>query len=408
MIAPANTVTSIGLGFNTFTGAVLPTALSSSSKPVTLGLSSQSIVGNRDLYLGGVGPNLITLQGMRSSYEWIQSAYTAYGYTGDPTLAQNFSQLTNDINGLTNWLNGGTWQRNGFVATAVDSGCALAEFNGQLVMVFNGQNNQINLCRSNDGGSTWTAPSILSGLTSAHPPALAVFNDQLCLAFTGMDKSIYACTSSNGETFGTPTAFGTNSSLAAPTLAVAMATGHLCLGFVGQDAQLNFASSSNGTNFANQLTSGYFSASATMNAVLGAANGSVYCAYADRPSTGGSGLGVLVLSVQIGGEISVYGTPRFYDTGAIGSGLSLGAAGDSMIAAWQTTSGSIVTWNSSSNVSSVLASGSQPALCSFNNSLVLAYDTAANGINILVLSLARRPRPGCLSTPPNRRGWPSH
>lgn len=346
----------------------------------------QSIVGNRDLYLGSVGPNLIALQSMRSSYEWIQRAYTTYGYTGDPTLAKNYRQLIEDINGLATWLNGGGWQLGGFLATAVDSGCALAEFNGQLVMAFIGQNQQINLCSSANGGTTWGTPSILPGLTSAYPPALAVFNDQLCLAFTGINKALYACTSSNGTTFGATTVFGSNLSNAGPTLAVA--GGYLCLGFVGFNAELNFASSSNGTSFADQLISGYFSGSATLNPALATANGQLYCAYADSPSSEVSGLGVLGLTVSAGGGISVGSAPSIYSTGAIGGALSLVATGDNLTAAWQNSSGSVVTWNQSTNTDAIVVTGSLPALGTCGDALVLAYDPggscAGNGISILV------------------------
>ena len=63
-----------------------------------------AIALNRDIYTDSVGPNLAALQSLSSQYAWINQAYQTYGYSGDSTFAANQTQLTTDINGLTQWL----------------------------------------------------------------------------------------------------------------------------------------------------------------------------------------------------------------------------------------------------------------------------------------------------------------
>ncbi len=63
-----------------------------------------AIALNRDIYTDSVGPNLAALQSLSSQYGWINQAYQIYGYSGDSTFAANQTQLTTDINGLTQWL----------------------------------------------------------------------------------------------------------------------------------------------------------------------------------------------------------------------------------------------------------------------------------------------------------------
>ncbi len=63
-----------------------------------------AIALNRAIYTDSVGPNLATLHNLGSQYGWISQAYQTYGYSGDSTFAANQTQLTTDINGLTQWL----------------------------------------------------------------------------------------------------------------------------------------------------------------------------------------------------------------------------------------------------------------------------------------------------------------
>jgi len=70
----------------------------------TLSQGFQAITANRAIFTGSVGPNLSTLQSVSTHYAWINIAYTTYAFSGDNTFNANQTQLTNDINGLNQWL----------------------------------------------------------------------------------------------------------------------------------------------------------------------------------------------------------------------------------------------------------------------------------------------------------------
>src|SRR5262249_25049933 len=68
------------------------------------------IMTNRDLFLGipippGLPGDLATLSVVNNQIQSIDQVYQTYGYTGDPQLSANASQVTSDINSLSFLIN---------------------------------------------------------------------------------------------------------------------------------------------------------------------------------------------------------------------------------------------------------------------------------------------------------------
>jgi hypothetical protein len=359
----------------------------------------QAIAANRAIYTESVGPNLANLQNLWSKYQWINNAYQTYGYTGDTQLGKNQTQLISDINGLNQWLlwQAPTWKPSSLLPGNIVSssgGISLVAFNGQLFMAFVGLDNQINLW-SSANGLIWH-DQVETGLYCLGAPALAVYNGQLCLAFTSngggnlTKNGLYACASSNGSGFSTPVRFGSNTSNAGPSLAVA--GGLLYMAFIGTNSQLNLSSSSNGTAFANQtvLPSAYLSTSSDVNASLAVLENSLYVAFS-ATSNGTACLGFGSATLGSSG-LGSFGSPNYVSGGAVGVTLSLSTFNGSLYAAWS-NGGNVVLWNqalgTSSSSCATVAVGGQPALVACNNQLGLAFTSATtSSANINFMALA--------------------
>ena len=343
-----------------------------------------AIAQNRDTYLDNVGPNLISLQNIQNSYQWIQNAYSTYGYSGDSALNSNYTQLTTDINGLTNWLNTGGWQTPMFLCDSASGGIAQVEFNGQLVAAFIGEYQQITLCTSTDNGQTWSLPIGLDGVTSNYPPALAVYNNQLCLAYTGLNNNLNASTAGASLNFSAPVQFGTNTAMSGPTLTVAGTT--LYLAYTGCDKNLYLASSTNGTSFANEIAVGasYASPTNATNPALAVAGNKLYLAFSATSTTAGVGNCLAYGSATIGSTgIGSFGSVTYVNSsGAVAGYLNLVSMSFNLYgnvdlppilyASWL-NNGEIYLWNQATNNCSSVASGGLPSLVASDNTLLLAY-----------------------------------
>jgi hypothetical protein len=346
----------------------------------------QNIAANRDLYAGSVLPNLITLQSIQTSYEWIQQAYKTYNYSGDSALNNNYAQLTSDINGLTNWLNvSNNWQTEMFLTDAASGGFSQVEFNGLLVMAFIGEYQQITVCTSPDNGQNWSYPTIISDACSNYPPALAVFDNQVCLAYTGLNNGLYTCVAGANLSFSAPAEYGTTAySLAGPALAVA--NNRLYLAYTAINKSICLASSSNGTSFTavSGLPTGYASTSNSINPTLAVSGNCLYLAFSANSPTAGNCLGygsAAFASARNG--VGSFGTVSYVATsGAVGGcssmvGAELQLYGNVdlpsiLYAAW-INSGEIVLWNQATNNCSTVVVGGLPSLAASGNALMLAY-----------------------------------
>ena len=345
----------------------------------------QNIAANRDLYAGSVLPNLITLQSIQTSYNWIQQAYSTYGYNGDSTLTNNYAQLTSDINGLTDWLNvNSNWQTGMFLTDAASGGFSLAEFNGLLVMAFIGEYQQITVCTSPDNGQNWSYPTIISDACSNYPPALAVFDNQVCLAYTGLNNGLYTCVAGANLSFSTPAQYGTTAySFAGPTLAAA--NNMLYLAYTATNSTICLASSSNGTLFkaVSALPTGYASTSNSINPTLAVSGNYLYLAFSANSSTALNCLGYGGAAFAGSSGIGSFGTVSYVATsGAVGGCLSMVGAElqlygnvdlpSILYAAW-VNNGEIVLWNQATNNCSTVVAGGLPSLAASGNALMLAY-----------------------------------
>ena len=270
---------------------------------------------------------------------------------------------------------------------------ALTEFNGQVVMAFIGSNGQIFTAYSVDG-TTWGSPVGLTNAISNNTPALAVFNNQLYLAYTGTDTnhSVNVCTTSNGGAFGNPVQISGAScnSLAGPSLAAA--GGVLYLFFTKSNLNIWMVSSSNGSTWGTptQLPSGYIASTPNVaNTAAAVFGGNLYLAFSSYFTQNGYVLGVGCANVWAAGGVGPFGTPSYYQTGLVGSSLSMAATTDNgLCIAWQQANGQAVVWHDDSTSYSAfsVAASSPPALAVVNGELLLAYAVSGQstgyGINI--------------------------
>ena len=218
--------------------------------------------------------------------------------------------------------------------------------------------------------------------TSSNPPALAVYKNQLYLAFIGngsdslVEYGVYLCSSSNGSTFSSPTQFGTNTSYAGPTLAVA--GGLLYLGFIGLNNELNYGSLSTGTALGNQVIPAIYGTSG-VNPSLVVSGSNVLFAFAANPTNtddydpnlASTGLAICSAPILASG-IGSFGPPDFPYTGMVDGNLSLVATTDDIYGVW-VDGNNIMLWEQSTGTTTTITSGIQPALALFNTQLSLAY-----------------------------------